>query len=309
MLRFAMLLALVGFPTLQDGPPEPPRGRQDPEDLRRHEKELVARLEELQRAQKDALMAERKDEATRLERDIAGCKQQLDDVRARMKGMKQPREKDMSPEDRKLQQEMMNLKKQLGDRDLSDEERAKLNARLAEIQQDFEHRRMRGPDGAPPPPAQEFDKRLVEQTRQWATEFEPDTARRMAEMLESKRLDDVNRLANEVRRRMDEMNELRESNPDEFKRRRDLAGMERSTWSIAEKLRKAGEADRATLKTELMASLNKLFDIREESRARELEELEKRVAELRRALEKRRENKSKIVEKRAQDMLGDEFDW
>ncbi len=309
MLRFAMLLAMVGFPTLQDGPPEPPRGRQDPDEMRRHEKELSARLEELQRAHKDALIAERKDEAARIERDIAGCKQQIEDVRARMKSMKQPRDKDMSPEDRKLQQEMATLKKQLGDRELSDDERAKLNARMAEIQQEFDRRRMRGPDVAPPHPGQEFDKRLVEQTRQWATEFEPDTARRMAEMLESKRIDEVNRLANDVRRRMDEMNEMREANPEEFKRRRDLAGMERTTWSIAEKLRKAGEADRAPLKVELMASLNRLFDIREESRARELEELEQRVAELRRALEKRKENKSKIVEKRAQDMLGDEFDW
>ena len=37
MLRIAIALALISFPTLQDPPPEPPRpGRQDGEELRKH---------------------------------------------------------------------------------------------------------------------------------------------------------------------------------------------------------------------------------------------------------------------------------
>jgi hypothetical protein len=150
-----------------------------------------------------------------------------------------------------------------------------------------------------------LDRGQLDEVRAYAKEFEPALFHRMQDA----RPEELARLVAEAHHRMQELRELKERNPEEFQRRLDMARVDQKCWALVDTLRKCDPEDRPELKAKLLEALTQLFDMREEARGRELRELERRVAEVRKALEKRRENKSKIIEKRAEEMLGSDYEW
>jgi colicin import membrane protein len=100
--------------------------------------------------------------------------------------------------------------------------------------------------------------------------------------------------------RMREMEALRTRDPAAFEKMKELRRLERESQELAERVR-AGEADAAKLKE----ALDKLFDLREEAKARELTELKRRVAELEKQLEARKAAKERIVDRRKRELLGE----
>ncbi|MFH0907896.1 MAG: hypothetical protein V1929_03965 [bacterium] len=63
-------------------------------------------------------------------------------------------------------------------------------------------------------------------------------------------------------------------------------------------------------KAELKTSLGKLFDVREQQRAKEIDEFDRHIAELKAKLEKRQANRDQIIEKRMEEVTsGDELSW
>ncbi len=67
----------------------------------------------------------------------------------------------------------------------------------------------------------------------------------------------------------------------------------------------AGSEEKTQIKAELMPVLEELFEIREKARKKEIERLEKELAELKKALKVRRANKTKIVQSRFGELLGE----
>ena len=72
--------------------------------------------------------------------------------------------------------------------------------------------------------------------------------------------------------------------------------------------RRATGDDKDKAVKELTGLLQKLFDLREENRVQEVAELKRRVEALEKAIEGRKANKDKIVEKRARELLGERLD-
>ena len=63
-------------------------------------------------------------------------------------------------------------------------------------------------------------------------------------------------------------------------------------------------------RVELKTGLGKLFDMREQQRAKDIEKFDKHLTELKEKLAKRQANRDQIIEKRLQEITGgDELSW
>lgn len=116
----------------------------------------------------------------------------------------------------------------------------------------------------------------------------------------------------EVLRREEAHRTMRESPPEVREKHEQMMRMERESAQLAEKIRRKEVDNPETASACLKEHLDKLFDLREENRVRELTELKRRVGELEKSTEKRKGNKEKIVEKRKKELLGekdDSEDW
>lgn len=90
--------------------------------------------------------------------------------------------------------------------------------------------------------------------------------------------------------------------------------LEQESREIGDQIRRlpAEEKEkRAELRARLDKTLGDLFDQREAGRWKELEDLDARVKDLRQSLETRKQNKGKIIERRARELSGerDDMDW
>jgi uncharacterized tellurite resistance protein B-like protein len=74
---------------------------------------------------------------------------------------------------------------------------------------------------------------------------------------------------------------------------------------LALKLKNADNNSQQKIKSDLSAKLGELFDIKETQKQYEVQQLEKRLKELKQSLQYRLENKNEIVQRRIQELLGD----
>jgi len=72
---------------------------------------------------------------------------------------------------------------------------------------------------------------------------------------------------------------------------------------------KASEAERKAIKETLRARLSELFDLKTGGQEQRLARMQKEIARLRKNMEKRKANKSKIVEQRLDQVTGEGFGW
>ncbi|GEM_PF-4940207 len=152
------------------------------------------------------------------------------------------------------------------------------------------------------PMTPEDSARTFEEVRPWLKEHEPDLLRRLEAHRTEGRLEDFARELLEATRRRQELDDLKQRDPEQYAKRCKIRDLERATFELAEKVRRGGaEASRK----ELGERLEELFDLREEQRQQELADLKRRVEELERILQKRRENRQAIVEKRMRELLGE----
>jgi hypothetical protein len=102
--------------------------------------------------------------------------------------------------------------------------------------------------------------------------------------------------------------EMKERDPKAFERLQEMRRMERHSLDLGDRARRAAGEDKDRAVKELTEVLKKLFDLREETRVQELAELKRRVEALEKAIEGRKANKDKIVEKRRKELLGERLD-
>lgn len=102
--------------------------------------------------------------------------------------------------------------------------------------------------------------------------------------------------------------------PEMAKRMEEMARLDRDSQELGGKLRKLppeSKEDRAEILGKLKEAVSKLFDLREQMRAREVEMIQRRLAELTKMLDKRKAGRDQIIEKRIRQLSGeaDELDW
>jgi len=170
-------------------------------------------------------------------------------------------------------------------------------------------------DGDPRPPQPPnppmAERRLVanaEEVRGWLKDNEPETYRRLMQVQDEGRREDVMRMINEAAPRMRELNELKQRDPKGFEKVMELRRAERESMELAEQARRAPPEEREAATKKLKENLNRLFDLREENRARELVELKRRVEALEKALTERKTGKERIVENRRRELMGEKKD-
>lgn len=81
--------------------------------------------------------------------------------------------------------------------------------------------------------------------------------------------------------------------------------LEFETRELAFKYNKANSSERDKIKSEIKSKLNELFDIRTKIQELRVKKLETRIKDLKQDIEKRKQNKTKIVEDRLNDLIGD----
>ncbi|MBI5818074.1 MAG: hypothetical protein HZA88_03735 [Verrucomicrobia bacterium] len=102
-----------------------------------------------------------------------------------------------------------------------------------------------------------------------------------------------------------EMNELKRRDPERFRQQQQMAEMERQTVELGQKIRRATDEDiKKAAATELKEVLTKLFDLRQQERERNLQQLEREVKEVREALEKRKAKRDEMIQRRFDQLTG-----
>ena len=147
-----------------------------------------------------------------------------------------------------------------------------------------------------------------DEVRAWLKDNEPETYRGLMQIQGEGRREDVMRILNEAAPRMREMAELKQRDPKGYERIVELRRAERESMELAEQARRAPPEEREAATKKLKENLSRLFDLREENRARELSELKRRVEALEKALADRKGGKERIVEKRRRELMGEKID-
>ncbi len=316
---------MAASPMQQDDGRDRPnrRGNQEIERLKKQAQDLEAKAQELMR-QIEELEGDKRTQAQRA----------LDEVRASLKEIKDqilrldPRDPvavpapvaPRDPRERELLDRIANLQKRIQAKDFHDEreldkllvEQRQLEAELADLR--AHAREMKGMHQPPMPERlnEEQRRRMLDEVAGWLKENEPHLAEQLNVLGREKRWDEQERLLRDVYAKMTAMQDLKRRDPKEFERVQKMNRLDADSRRLGEDLRRAKDPEkRAEFKAKLKETLVELFDMREAARWRELEALEAQVKELRRTLESRKENRDKIIEKRAKELGGekDDTDW
>lgn len=85
--------------------------------------------------------------------------------------------------------------------------------------------------------------------------------------------------------------------------------LEYESKELSLKYDKASDAEKKTMKETLRGKLAELFDLKTKAQELRLKHVEKEMTKLKKNLESRRANKSKIVEQRLEQMTGEGYGW
>jgi len=147
-----------------------------------------------------------------------------------------------------------------------------------------------------------------EEVRGWLKDNEPEMFRRLNQMQEEGKREEVQRVMADASMRMRELNDLKTRDPKGYERMQELRRVEREGMEVAEQARRAAPEEKEAASKKLQENLAKQFDLREEQRIREITELKRRVESLEKALGDRKTNMDKIVDRRRRELLGEKVD-
>ena len=142
----------------------------------------------------------------------------------------------------------------------------------------------------------------------WLKDNEPEMFRRLTQMQEEGRREEVQRALAEVSMRMRELADLKQRDPNAYEKMQDMRRLEREGMELAAQARRASPDAKEEASKKLQENLAKQFDLREEQRVREITELKRRVEMLEKSLLDRKAAKERIVEKRRRELLGEKVD-
>lgn len=108
---------------------------------------------------------------------------------------------------------------------------------------------------------------------------------------------------------LEEYNYDLENAPEKAKIHLMVQKMDIEAGSLAEEIKNEKNKDkRSKLETRLVDTLNEIFDLQMEDRAMEIEAMKKEIEEIQAMIEKRKNNKEKIVQRRIRQILEDDDD-
>ncbi len=227
-----------------------------------------------------------------------------------------------SPKEAELFLQRSDVRRRMGDGKGADEDHAKaieLNPELRNRPQRPQRPPVPGGQRPPNPPFGDRAPRpsgegefrppmREEEVRAYLEECEPETLKRLARAKEEGRPEEAERVLFEAQGRAASAREMKEHDPKGWEKMKVLRAKEQESLELAEKARQAPPEQRERANAALAKTLGELFDLREENRAREVEELKRRLAGLEKALSDRKAAKDRIVESRRRELLGERRD-
>jgi DNA repair exonuclease SbcCD ATPase subunit len=273
-------------------PPAPPFG-QEPRDKVR---QLESEIHELEAA------LENKDATPEQRKKWTG---QLKQARAELREIRERRHPQEARERlARLEAQARELKEALGGKEGSPEERKEWKVQLERVMREFDEARAALKPQEPP---QEHHERLMARLRE------------IEGLMKKVGPEDQKELAREAEKirealKRGEMKMGPPMDPELHRLHGEIKELEHQSQQLGMKLRSlpaGSKEDRAEVQGKLKEAVTKLFDLREQARVREVEDLKKRLEELTRMLEKRKANRDQIIEKRIRQLSGelDELDW
>lgn len=135
-------------------------------------------------------------------------------------------------------------------------------------------------------------------------ETSPHRAKKL-HMMAERRPEQYRHMVRRVHRWMREMEDLKLSNWDEFDRRWEMMKMEDHIEELADRLRgtKSGKASEK-IKQQLASALGELFDHKEAAQRTRIDQMEKEIKELTARVNRRHRMRSKIIERRLNELSG-----
>jgi hypothetical protein len=125
------------------------------------------------------------------------------------------------------------------------------------------------------------------------------------QLFESRRFEEGREVLRTTARQLREMKELKERDPERFKLQMRIAELDRQSNELGQKVRRAPDGDeKKQAATELREVLNRLFDLRQEEREKNVQQIERDLKELREALEQRKAKREEIIQQRFDQLTG-----
>ena len=204
-----------------------------------------------------------------------------------------------------LQDRMRELQERLEDAE-SDEQRAKIEMEMDRVQYELHET---GAGRVPPGKINEAKlNRMREELMKFLQEELPEAARNLKALVEL-HPDEGREVTLDLYHRTRDMRKMEAHAPEFYEIKLDELGHDVKIRLLSYRLtRKGHEGDREKLKVDLRKALSELFDVRVKMRELEVQELEKRIEEVRGRLRKQKANKTKIIDRRLKEMSGEEED-
>ena len=115
------------------------------------------------------------------------------------------------------------------------------------------------------------------------------------------------RLLMRAYREMQYVDQLKERDPEQYEAMQEKEKLAIQTKELVDQYKSTeNESQKEELKSQITELLNKIFDIRQQNREKEIQRLEERLAEAKANNEKRLQNKEEIVAERLNELLGEE---
>ena len=125
------------------------------------------------------------------------------------------------------------------------------------------------------------------------------------QLFENRRFEEGREVLRATARQLREMKELKERDPERFKLQMRIAELDRQSNELGQKVRLTPEGDaKKQAATELREVLNRLFDLRQEEREKNVQQIERDLKELREALEQRKAKREEIIQHRFDQLTG-----
>lgn len=100
--------------------------------------------------------------------------------------------------------------------------------------------------------------------------------------------------------------DMERQDPEMYKLLKEDNDLEGQTWELGMRYRRAPSEERAKIKQQLTELAGKQFEVRQQRRLLELKRLEEEIKRLREAIDRRKEARDSLVNKRIQQVIGDE---
>ena len=131
-------------------------------------------------------------------------------------------------------------------------------------------------------------------------------------LFQDRRFEEGREVLRATARQLREMKDLKERDPERFKLQMRIAELDRHSAELGQKVRRApGEEAKKQVATELKEVLSKLFDLRQEEREKNVQQIDRDLKELRESLEKRKAKRDEIIQHRFDQLTGkaEMLDW